>query len=95
MSNLDKMIEEAKLAYMAIATAYDQADINRKMALAPMVEKAQSKLVALQSRKLAQSVTITDEDLAEMVTLRNKINRAAELQAALEGIIRLVSKFVL
>ena len=50
--------------------------------------------MALQTANLAQSVTVTDADLAEMSRLRAKINNAAELQSAIEGIISLVSKFL-
>lgn len=95
MSNLDKLIEQSKKAYVEIATAYDEADINQKIALSPKVQEAQSKLVALQTANLAQSVTVTDADLAEMSKLRTKINTAAELQSAIEGIIGLVGKFLL
>ena len=95
MSNLDKLIEQSKKAYVEIATAYDAADINQKIVLSESVQKAQSTLVALQTANLAQSVTVTDADLAEMSMLRAKINNAAELQSAITGIIGLVSKFLL
>lgn len=94
MSNLSKLIEQSKQAYVEIATAYDEADIDLKIKLAPKVQAAQSKLVALQTANLSQSVTVTNDDLAEMSKLRTKINNAAELQTAIQGIISLVSKFL-
>ena len=95
MTNDEKLIAQAKKAYLEIAIAYDEADIDHKILLSPMVQDAQSKLLALQEAQLAQQIIVTDADLAEMSRLRTQINNAAELQSAIAGIIGLVSKFLL
>ncbi|MCC9620798.1 hypothetical protein LPB41_03755 [Thalassospira sp. MA62] len=94
MSNLDMLIEQAEQAYMEIEIAYQQADINEKIDILPKVQVAQRKLTSLQSEKLDQLVTITDDDLAEMTKLRDKINQASDLQTTLMTLIGFLGKFL-
>ncbi|MDP2698832.1 hypothetical protein [Thalassospira sp.] len=96
MSNLDQLIETAKNSFVAIEAAYQAADINAKVAMAPQRDQVASQLVALQTRQLKQNASaITDDDIAQMADLKKRIDNAAEIQTALTGFVSILAKFVL
>ncbi|OSQ49170.1 hypothetical protein [Thalassospira alkalitolerans] len=95
MTNLDEMIRAAKASFVAIDTAYQAADINDKLIMAETRNKAADQLVALQAKQLIRNASqITDADIAEMKNLKERIDTAAQIQAALLQFVGLVAKFV-
>ncbi|MFH1803761.1 MAG: hypothetical protein ABID63_02600 [Pseudomonadota bacterium] len=96
MSNLNQLIDAAKNSFVTLDAAWQAADINAKIAMAPQRDQAASQLVALQARQLKQNASaITDDDIAQMADLKNRIDNAADIQTALTGFVSILAKFVL
>ncbi|MEQ8391799.1 MAG: hypothetical protein RIB30_12460 [Thalassospira sp.] len=92
--NLNKLIAEAKLAYLNAEVAYQSADINDRIMLQPKVEEAQELVEKLEARQLKDGVVITAADVAKMKELREQINDAATLQQGLTKLISILLTFV-
>ena len=92
--NLNKLIAEAKLAYLNAEVAYQSADINDKIMLQPKVEEAQELVEKLEAQQLKDGVVITAADVAKMKELREQINDAATLQQGLTKLISILLTFV-
>ena len=92
--NLNKLIAEAKLAYLNAEVAYQSADINDKIMLQPKVEEAQELVEKLEAQQLKDGVVITAADVAKMKEIREQINDAATLQQGLTKLISILLTFV-
>lgn len=92
--NLQTLIMNAERAYQQAAVTYQSASIDQQVVTKPMLDKAGELLVSLQTKQLQGAITVSDQDVAEMKELRNKINEAAALQTALTSFVSLLMKFV-
>ncbi|WP_404422683.1 hypothetical protein [Thalassospira australica] len=95
MNNLDELIRAAKNSFVEIDAAYQAADINEKLVMAESRNKAADQLMTLQAKRLIQNASaITDADIIEMKALKDRIDDAAQIQAALLQFVGLLVKFV-
>tara|TARA_E500000318_G_C3530290_1_gene200175 strand:- start:321 stop:608 length:288 start_codon:yes stop_codon:yes gene_type:complete len=93
-NNLNKLIAEARLAYINAEVAFQSANINDVETLQPKVEKAQELVEKLEARQLKDGIVITAADVAKMKELREQINDAATLQQGLTKLISILVTFV-
>jgi len=95
MNNLDELIRAAKNSFVEIDAAYQAADINEKLVMAETRNKAADQLIALQAKRLIRNASaITDADITEMKSLKDRIDDAAQIQTALLQFVGLLAKFV-
>ncbi|WP_430474095.1 hypothetical protein ACQ0MK_19920 [Thalassospira lucentensis] len=93
-NNLNKLIAEARLAYINAEVAFQSANINDVETLQPKVEEAQELVEKLEARQLKDGIVITAADVAKMKELREQINDAATLQQGLTKLISILVTFV-
>ncbi|MEQ8286366.1 hypothetical protein [Thalassospira sp.] len=93
-NNLNKLIAEARLAYINAEVAFQSANINDVETLQPKVETAQELVEKLEARQLKDGIVITAADVAKMKELREQINDAATLQQGLTKLISILVTFV-
>ncbi|MEQ9346953.1 MAG: hypothetical protein RIG26_10975 [Thalassospira sp.] len=93
-NNLNKLIAEARLAYINAEVAFQSANINDVETLQPKVEEAQELVEKLEAQQLKDGVVITAADVTKMKELREQINDAATLQQGLTKLISILVTFV-
>lgn len=74
------VLEDANAAVIELDVRYREADINGKLALKPQRDEAFRNYSAARLKLLEDGRITTDQDLVEMRTLRQQIERAADIQ---------------
>ncbi|MDG4717494.1 MULTISPECIES: hypothetical protein [Thalassospira] len=92
--NISTLITAARMTYEQAEITYQSSDINQKLATKPELDRAAELLITLQTKQLQGSIVVTDQDVAEMQSLRDKVNSAATLQSGLMSMAALLLKFV-
>lgn len=92
--NISTLITAARMTYEQAEITYQSSDINQKLATKPELDRAAELLITLQTKQLQGSIVVTDQDVAEMQSLRDKVNNAATLQTGLMSMAALLLKFV-
>jgi hypothetical protein len=91
MDNDALMIEKAGSALTSIQVKYRQSSIRDRMLMRPTLEELLDDYTDYQIKLLKEGVITTEEDLAEMEEIRNKIDQAAKTQQFIEAIARLIA----
>ena len=92
--NLSTLIATAQQAYQQAAVTYQGASIDQQVASKEKLDQAGELLVALQTKQLQDAIEVSEDDIAEMKDLRDKINDAAALQTALTSLVSILLKFI-
>ncbi|WP_288349264.1 hypothetical protein [uncultured Thalassospira sp.] len=92
--NIDALTSAAEQAYQQALVTYQSASIDQKIATKPKLDQAAELIVTLRTKQLQGAITVSDQDVAAMQDLRNKVNDAATLQTALSSMVALILKFV-
>jgi hypothetical protein len=92
--NISTLITAARMTYEQAEITYQSSDINQKLATKPELDRAAELIITLQTKQLQGSIVVTDQDVAEMQSLRDKVNNAATLQTGLMSMAALLLKFV-
>ncbi len=91
--NINTLITMAEEAYQQALVTYQSASIDQKIATRSKLDQAAELIVTLQTRQLQGAIVVTDQDVAEMQELREKVNDAATLQTGLTSLVSLLLKF--
>ena len=90
MDNDSKTLEEIAQSITIIDLKYRALSFPEKMKLKPERDKAFSKYVEARIKLLEEGIITTEEQISEMRQIRNEIDDAAETQAIIVAIARLV-----
>ena len=92
--NISTLITAARMAYEQADITYQSASIDQKVATKPELDRAAELIVTLQTKQLQGTIVVTDQEVAEMQSLRDKVNDAATLQTGLMSMVNLLLKFI-
>lgn len=92
--NISTLITTAEQACQQAQITYQSASIDQKVATKPKLDQAAELIVTLQAKQLQGAIVVSDQDVADMQELRQKVNDAATLQTALSSLVSLLLKFV-